>query len=157
MSRFYYAPIDAAGVTAGQDVFELVPASEDPIRLWAFEISQVTEAGDAQAEQLELDLIRRTGTPTSGSGGSAATGSPATQDDTATTATVEQDNTTAATGGTAETLLKIGWPLLTFYRWDAPHEDAAFQVKDSDLIHLNLITVPADSVDIVGWVCYSEG
>lgn len=156
MGRMYYATFDCTTVTTAQDLFEIVPATDDPILVWAFEVTNATEVGDAQEEMLELNLIRRTGTPTSGSGGAAVTEVSAVQDDVATTAAVEENNTTAATAGTAQTLLKVAWNVRIPYLWTAPHERAAVQVKDNDLIHLNLVTAPADTMDILGWVLYEE-
>ncbi len=156
MSRFYYAPFDCTTVTAAQGLWEVRPATDDPIRIWAFEIGNLTEVGDAEEEQLELNLIRRTGSPTSGTGGAAVTEVPAVQDDVATTATVRENDTTEASAGTAQVMLKIPWNVRIPYIWSAPHERAAIQVKDNDLIVLDLITVPADTLNIAGWVLYEE-
>jgi hypothetical protein len=154
MGRMYYAPIDAPAVTVSQNLWSLQPAADDPILLHAFEISNLTEAGDAEEEMLEIDLIRHTGTPTAGTG-TAVTERPAIQDDTATTAAVLEDLTVDVSSGTAETMIKFGWNVRVPYLWLPPPE-GRIQVKDNDIILLDLVTAPADTMDIVGWILYEE-
>ena len=156
MPGFYYAPVDADTITATQGIFEIQPATDNPVRLWAFEISNLTETGDAQEEMLELHLIRRTGAPTSGSGGATVTAQPSTQGAAADSATVSENDTTEASGGTAELMIKVAWNVRIPYLWQAPHEQGAISVTDNDLITLDLITTPADTLDVLGWVLFEE-
>ena len=146
--RVYDFEADVDTVTASQDIFEIQPATDKPVKLLWFLISQVTETGDSEEEQLELTLVRRTGTPTSGSGGTTVTAYPVDQAGAADAATVEENNTTKASAGTAEIHGRIGWnvrvPLLVL-----PPPEGWPTITANDLMHLELISTPADSIDIV--------
>ena len=86
--------VEATGASAAAvDFLELLPADDHPCLLLALIISQSTEAGDAQDEMISM-LIKRGGTLTSGSGGSAPTPRPVDFGDTGAGFTVEMLNTT---------------------------------------------------------------
>jgi len=150
----HYAPITAAGVTTSINLWSIQPAAEDPILLHAFEISQSTEFGDAQAEALELNLTRRIGAPTTGAG-AAVTEVPVKHDQTTSTATVLTELTADWTAGTEQILAKMGWNVQGPYLWMPPPE-GRIQVKDNDVLLLDLVGVPADTIDILGWILYEE-
>jgi hypothetical protein len=154
MGRMYYAPITAAAVATSINLWSIQPAAEDPIVLHAFEISQSTEFGDTQAEALELNLTRRIGAPTTGAG-AAVTEVPAMHDDTTSTATVLTELTADWTAGTEQIMAKIGWNVQASYLWMPPPE-GRIQVKDNDVLLLDLVTVPADVIDVLGWILYEE-
>lgn len=154
MGRMYYAPITGSAVATSINLWSIQPATDDPILVHAFELSQGTEFGDAAAEALELNLTRRTGTPTSGAG-AAVTEVAAIQDDVASTATVLTELTTDWTAGTEQILAKIGWNVRSPYLWMPPPE-GRIQVKDNDVLLLDLVTVPADAIDFFGWILYEE-
>jgi hypothetical protein len=150
----YYAPITCSAVVGSINLWSIQPATDDPITIHAFELSQSTEAGDAMAEGLELNLTRRTGAPTTGAG-AAVTEVPALQDSTATTATVLTQLTADWTAGTEQIIAKVGWQIAGPYLWMPPPE-GRIQVKDNDVFLVDLVTVPADAIDIFGWVLYEQ-
>lgn len=150
----FYAPITGSAVATSINLWSIQPAAEDPILLHAFEISQSTEFGDAAAEALELNLTRRIGAPTTGAG-AAVVEIPLKHDDTTSTATVLTELTADWTAGTEQIMAKIGWNVQAPYLWMPPPE-GRIQVKDNDIILLDLVTVPADAIDIVGWILYEE-
>ncbi len=154
MGRMYYAPITGSAVTASIQLWSIQPATDDPILLHAFEMTQSTEFGEAAAEALELNLSRRTGTPTSGAG-AAVTEVDANQDDTTSTAIVLTELTTDWTAGAEQIIAKIGWNIQVPYLWMPPPE-GRIKVKDNDVMYLDLVTVPADAIDFFGWVLYEE-
>lgn len=155
MGRMYYAPITCSAVVASINLWSIQPATDDPILLHAFELSNYgADVGDAEEENLELTLTRRTGTPTTGAG-AAVTEIAAIQDDVASTAIVLTELTADWTAGTEQILARIGWNIRSPYLWMPPPE-GRIQVKDNDILLVDLITVPADAVDIAGWVLYEE-
>jgi hypothetical protein len=96
--RCYSVIFENVAVTAAQDIFELSPADDKPIRILSWELTNVSDFGDAQEEVLRLEWIR--GFTTSGSGGTAPTPRPANRSDAAAGFAAEVNNTTQATTGT---------------------------------------------------------
>lgn len=112
MGRRYSIPFNGTYTNAGgnTDLLEIVPADDKPIKLRGFVISQTSEIGDAQEENIRITVQRLPATFTSGSGGATPVASPPDSADTAIGAALEANNTTVATtSGTAITLLDIGW------------------------------------------------
>lgn len=104
MGRFFTIPVIARVITAANppiDLLSIKAADQQPFRIHRVTVTQITEAGDAAAEMFRLELTRRTGTVTEGSGGSAVTPNPNNPGDTAFGGTVRTDDTTQATGGTS--------------------------------------------------------
>jgi hypothetical protein len=97
----YAITTEDVAVTAAVDLFEILLPADLCLALHAIYITQSTEAGDAESEQLKMRVRRVTGSPTSGSGGSTPTPSPLTLGDSAASITVEANNTTKLTGGTS--------------------------------------------------------
>lgn len=155
MGRMAYAPVQMSAVSTSINLWSIQPATDDPVVLHAFEISNYgADVGDAEEENLELHLIRRTGSPTSGTGG-AVTEVNADQAGGTLTATVLQELTADWTAGTAETLAYIGWNIRAPYLFMPPPE-GRITVKDNDVLLLDLVTVPTDAVDLCGWILYEE-
>jgi hypothetical protein len=103
MGRLYIATIDIAAAATQKDIFNIAEtgAGDPPIALHEFLITTDIEQ-DANEVQIELELGRRTGAWTTGSGGAAVNGYPIHTGDTADNATVRTGDTTQATGGTYE-------------------------------------------------------
>ena len=101
MSRVYSVQFDGVTVSAQQDFFEIVAAAGKNIKILAAFISQVSEAGDAQDEQLLVLL--KSGSTTTGSGGTAPTKVRNNVSDAAAGFTAAANNTTKATSGTIVT------------------------------------------------------
>lgn len=78
MGRIYYVTFENISITnanGDHDLWYIAPADDKPVRLWGYELScsSNTDMGDAQEEQLRLEVIR--GHSTVGSGGTAVTAS----------------------------------------------------------------------------------
>ncbi len=100
MGRMYSAEFSKVAVTLDQDFFEITPADEKPIAIHAIYLSQSSDLADAAEEILNIKVIR--GHATSGSvGGTNSTPAVLNPLDTASGATVEINNTTIASTGTA--------------------------------------------------------
>jgi hypothetical protein len=94
--------------TAVQDFFEIaVPSTAFIILLSA----EIIPTADEINEQMSIDLKRFSGAYTSGSGGGTATPVPHQGKFSASSCTVERNNTTQATGGTATDLAPSGFAL----------------------------------------------
>jgi len=105
----YIVQSAATAFTTAVDFLEIAPADDKPVIIHAVTISQKTELGDAQEEQLEV-LFQRGGTAmTSGSGGAAATPQPTASSDTAAGMTCEVFNTTRATFTSGVSLDRQAW------------------------------------------------
>lgn len=109
MSRMYIVQGGATAFTTAVDFLEITPADDKPLVIHAVTLSQKTELGDVQEEELEI-LFQRGGTAmTSGSGGAAATPQPCTSADTAAGFTAEVFNTTRATFTSGVSLDRQAW------------------------------------------------
>lgn len=103
--RIYTVSFDNVTVTVAQDLFELNPAADKPVRILGLVVGQTNRVGDANEDMLRWSIVRMTGgTLTSGSGGSAPTPVAVNPGDGAAGFTAEANNTTqASTSGTAAT------------------------------------------------------
>lgn len=151
MSRMYAVTFSAVAVTAAQDLFELSPASNKPVEIVGIELGQTSDSGDAQDEQLQLDIIR--GYTSSGSGGSAATPAPLDPSDAAAGFSAEVNNTTPANTGTAVTLHASAWNVRAGYINWFP-EDARPKASQGNTTIVVRMSAPADSITMSGtlWV-----
>lgn len=96
--RMYSATFEEVSVgTAAQDFFELVAPADMSVAIHGLTISQSSDAGDSESEQINV-LVHRGST--SGSGGGTPTPAPLAVGNTASTVTVETNNTTQGTEGT---------------------------------------------------------
>jgi hypothetical protein len=94
----YSATFEEVSVgTAAQDLFELVAPADMSVAVHGLVISQSSDAGDSESEQINI-LVHRGST--SGSAGSTPTPAPLAVGDVASTVTVEANNTTQGTEGT---------------------------------------------------------
>jgi hypothetical protein len=154
MSRIYSVEFEAQAVTAAVDLFELVPATDKPIRVWWIRISQSTEVGDAAEEQLILKLIR--GHATSGSGGGTPTPAAVVSSDPAAAFTAESVNTTIASVGTPVDLHVEAFNVRTGFEYlPIPELRPQISAADSRLV-LRLASTPADSIDLSGTIYVEE-
>jgi hypothetical protein len=94
----YSATFEEVSVgTAAQDLFELVAPTDMSVAIHGLILSQSSDAGDSESEQINILIHRGT---TSGSAGSTPTPAPMHVGDAASTVTVEANNTTQGTEGT---------------------------------------------------------
>ena len=147
MGRIYSVSFAAVAVTAVQDFFEINPPSTKSVIIHEARLSQVSDAGDAEDEMLQVSWIR--GNTTSGSGGTTPTAAPLDGGDTAYGGTVEVNNTTVASAGTPVTLLsdcfnvRSGWIYV-------PTPECRIQLGGGVRLCLRLGAAPADSLTMSG-------
>jgi len=152
MARMYSVAFENVSISAAQDLFEITPADDKPIKLCGLFLSNVggtADAGDAQEELLRL-LVRR-GHTTSGSGGTAPTPVPVgSSADTAAGFTAEVNNTTVATVGTTTDLHCDGWNIRVPYQVVWPPEMRPGASQANTTIVVRLVAAPADAVSCSG-------
>jgi len=156
MSRKYTTHFSNVAATLAQDLFEIQVPSTKCVRLLRVRVSQNTEAGDAQSEQLRFTIKRGVGN-NSGSGGSTHTPTKQATGDAASACTVEINNTTraAAGGGSLTQILEedenvhLGWD----YR---PTPDEVLEFAPSETIIIGLEGAPTDSTTMSGYVLFEE-
>lgn len=153
MGRRYTAQFSAVAVTAQQDLLEIVAPADAVVIIHAMELSQVTEAGDAAEEQLQI-LVKR-GATTSGSGGTSVTPNPLEFGDAAFGGTVEANNTTKATAGTITTHQVPDWNVRMPYLY-IPTPEMRLVLSPSQRMTIELATTPADSITMSGSVHLEE-
>lgn len=157
MGRMYETGTTGVAVTTAIDVWEILAATGKPIRIHEWAIFQTTDLGDAQEEVLILQEVRGVGTVTSGSGGTSPTVHPTDDNDAATGATVEANNTTrmAAGTGTLESLSPRGWNIRIPYEKIYTPETRP-RVNPGDRWTLAITAAPADSITIGTSIKYEE-
>ena len=151
MSGVYTVQFNGVAATAQQDLFEIVAASAKPIVILGFSLSQSTEVGDAQEEG--LSLLFKSGSTTSGSGGSAPTPVACDSSGGAASFTAEVNNTTKASAGTIVTHAAWNWNVrMPFDVIFTPEQQLIMAAARR--CTLELATTPADSITISGtmWV-----
>ncbi len=147
MSRSYSITFSAVAVSAAQDLFEITPADDKPVEIVGIELGQTSDSGDAQDEQLQLQIIR--GHATSGSGGSAATPAPKDPSDTAAGFAAEVNNTTIASTGTTTTLHSTAWNVRAGYINWFPEGDRPKANQGNTTIVVRS-SAPADAITLNG-------
>lgn len=153
MGRIYTVPFAAVAVTAQQDFFEIVAPADAVVLVHDICLTQVSEVGDAAEEGLAL--LMKSGSTTSGSGGSTVTPVPKELGDAAFGGTAEANNTTKATAGTIVTHAAWNWNIrIPFEKIFTPETRPV--LSPSRRWTLELATTPADSVTISGFVTIEE-
>lgn len=141
------------------DLLELTPADDKPIRLRRFMIGQSSEVGDTAEEGLRITVRRLGATVTSGSGGGSpsvevpdsALGTPG--------VTAEALNTTVATTSGANDILFDGiWnirqsPLELVW----PEPDKAPCARGAEVLVIRCETTPADDITVAYTAELDEG
>jgi hypothetical protein len=148
MGREYRAVFEEVAVTAAQDLFEVVAPADATVLIHSVSITQSTDAGDAEAEQLPILIHRGTAT---GSGGSTVTPSPSSKGDAAFGGTVEANNTTQSAEGTF--LHAEGFNIQIGFYWEPKKP---IEVSPSDLFIVELQAAPTDSLTMNGTVVFEE-
>ena len=96
----YSANFGGVAVSAAQDLFEILAAAGVPVIIHSIRIGQSSDAGDAQAEMLRVQVSLVNAVVTGGSGGSTSTSRAHSPASPAASTTVEANNTTQATSST---------------------------------------------------------
>lgn len=155
MGRKYTVTVDAVSVSAAQDVFEITGASNKLLLIHEIKISQSSDAGDAQSEQLKVIFKRFTSSYTSGSGGSAPTPRPLEPSNAAASFTAEINNTTQATGGTSVNLLADSFNVIGPGFHYLPIPESRIVIAPSSAL-IVAITAPADAITLNGYAVVEE-
>ena len=131
------------------DLLEILPASNYPIRLVGFTLSQTTEIAEAQEESLRVQVIRMAATVTSGSGG-AAPNIEAVNDRAPAAAFAAEvaNDTVATTSGATDVLEELGWnvratPLEKWY-----DEENQYTFRNGQALLIRLPAAIADDATV---------
>lgn len=155
MGRKYVINFASQAETAAFDALEITVPSDAVMVLHEVRITQSSDAGDAESEQLLFTLKRGIGA-TSGSGGASVTPQKLETGDAAAGITAEHTNTTQATagGGSLTTLLTeaenvhMGW-------LHAPPPNRCFVFSPSEIAVVS-VDAPADSLTFSGYAIVEE-
>lgn len=147
------AQFNGVAITAQQDLFQLVPPSTKYVKIYMVKLTQTTEVGDAQEENLSI-LFKR-GQTTTGSGGSTPAIVPLSGQDAVGTTVVLANNTTKATAGTIVTFDSDVWYERSPYLW-LPVPEARPIISASVRMTIELATTPADSITANGFILFEE-
>lgn len=160
-SRQYSVAFENVSISAVQDLFNIAPASDKPIRLVGLTLSNVdgtTLVGDANEDMLRLSIRRMLATVTNGTGGSSATPVSKDQNDTAFggTARVNDATTRASTSGTNSLWLPDGWNTrIPYALWFPPEMCLEASVSTTHII-VGLDTAPKSAVHCSGCLFFEE-
>ena len=149
----------AVAVTAAQDCFELVAATNARVRIRDIKLAQYTDFGDAAAEILSVNVIR--GFTVAGTGGSTVTPSNVHPWSRTSDSTVLANNTTVANTGTGAVLIAdafniaAGWSLRDVMLLNIvdPHDGLWLEAAQRLVVR---ITAPADSLTMNGTIVFEE-
>ena len=150
MGRIYTASFESVAVTAAQDLFELVAPSDSIVKVHWWTISQSSDAGDSESEQLNILVHRGTAT---GSGGTTVTPSPINVGDAAFGGTVEANNTTQSAEGTFldARCFNVMAGIEVIYT-----PETMPILSPSGLYIVELQGAPGDSLTMNGSICFEE-
>lgn len=153
LGRAYAVTFAAVAVTAQQDLFYIKPAADKIVVFEAVYLGVTgvaADAGDAQEELYDIEMLRLPATVTVGSGGSAPTPNPLGTNDTAASFTARANDTTkATTSGTALGLHSDGWNSRAPYVWLPPPEHRHV-VANAQAWVCRLNSTPGDSILVNG-------
>lgn len=157
MGRAYTVVFEAVSLAAAQDLFELTPADDKPVKIKGISLAQtgVADVGDAAEEMLKWSVIR--GHTTGGSGGTAPTPRPTDPDDAAAGFSAEVNNTTIASAGTGVTLHSGAFNVRGTYDYWWPDELEPKATQGNTTIVVRMATAPADAITVSGTLYVIEG
>ncbi len=150
MGRIYSATFEEVSVSAIQDLFELVAPTDLSVAVHGLVLSQSSDAGDSESEQLNILVHRAT---TSGSAGSTPTPAPLAVGDVASTVTVEANNTTQGTEGTIihSECFNV---MAGLQIWLPP--ECRWIISPSGRLVVELQTAPGDAITMSGTIYFEE-
>lgn len=155
LGRIYRVPISGtiAAASGDHELLYISPADDKPCLLFGWSLGQITEAGDAAAEMLDLSIRKLTGTVTTPSGGDAIT--PLTPPGLIAAGFTARSRDTAIatqTGGADDLIERRGWNLQAApYDMYLPEELInATLVRQGEALVVRLETAVADDLTIKG-------
>lgn len=142
----YSVGFNAVAVTAAQDLLSLASASTTVCEILGIVLSQNTEFGDAQDEDLQLRLVKGIGA-TVGSGGSSQTPAKLETGSAAAAFTARKNDTTIMTagGGSLLTIHPDSWSVRAPWIFEPTPERRIF-LSPSERFTVELVAAPADSI-----------
>lgn len=146
MGLMYTASFETQSESAEVDLFEIVAPSDAVVAIHSIRLGQETEAGDTEAEQLKVELIK--GHATSGSGGNANTPNPLQTGFPAAGSTVEDTNTTVASTGSPINLLTDAFNIQIGWLYQPTPEERIILSPSERLV----VRIPAGA-DAISWSC----
>lgn len=155
--RIYAVIFENVAVSATQDLFELTPADDKPVRIHSLNLSNVGgtgDAGDASEEFYRLTITR--GHTTGGSGGTAPTPTPLDPNGPAAGFVSEVNNTTKATAGTTTVPFSDGMNSRIPYEKQWAPEDQIQASQGNTTIVVRLEAAPADAINLSGTLLVEE-
>lgn len=162
LGRAYAFTFVNTAIAAQQDIFYIKPAADKICLIEAIYLSNVgiaADAGDAQEEILDVEIVRVPATVTVGSGGSASgtgTLNALAVNDTAAGFTARSNDTTkATTSGTLRVLHGDGWNVRIPYVYLPPPEHRPL-VANAEAIVFRLNSTPTDSLTCNGTIIVRE-
>lgn len=155
MGRKYCISFDRVAVSAVQDLFEILVPADMVMVVHRLVVSQDSEEGDAEDEQLYVSLRRVSGSPTSGSGGSTPTPQPLDQGDAASTLTAEANNDTQLSGGTNVVVHSEAFNIRAGLDYH-PTPEERIVISPSTRLLVELEEAPADAVTMSGTLIVEE-
>lgn len=159
LGRAYALQFAAVSITAQQTLFYVKPAADKICIIESIFLGAsggTADAGDAQEELLDVELIYLPATVTVGSGGTAPTPHPLMVNDTAAAFTGRVNDTTKATSsGTAAVSHPDSWNNRIPYAYIPPAEHRDI-VANAAAIIFNLNTTPADAILVSGKMVVRE-
>jgi hypothetical protein len=159
MTRLYTAEFEAAAITAAGgdwDLFELTPADDKPLEICGLFLATTSELKEAEEEWLRIRVIR--GHTSSGSTPlTTPTPAPLNPGDAAAGFTVECNNSTIASGGTAVNLHSDAFNVRAGGQWGPLPEGFGWGCSQAQtLIVVRLMAAVADDVTMSGTVYVRE-
>jgi hypothetical protein len=159
LGRAYSVNFVAVSIAAQQDLFYIKPAADKPVVIEGLYLSNVgiaADAGDAQEELWDVELIRVPATVTASTGGASMTPNPLQASDAAAGFTARINDTTKATStGTLLVLHADGWNVRIPYVWMPPPEHRII-VANAQAIVARLNSTPTDAVLCSGTMIVRE-
>ncbi|HUS97124.1 MAG TPA: hypothetical protein VMX97_10325 [Hyphomicrobiaceae bacterium] len=152
MSRMYSASISEVAVSAIQDLWELVAATNVSVVIHGLLIGQSTDYGDAAAEGLPIQFTR--GFTVSGSGGSTVTPTALDPGGAAADATVEANNTTQATTSGVQ-IFADAFNIQAGYQLWFPPENR-ITIAGAQRLVVELPVAPTDSITLSSTIFFEE-
>lgn len=157
--RAYAVEFHNVAISVQQDIFYIKPAADKICVVEAIYLSNVgiaADAGDAQEELYDVEIIRVPATVTASSGGTAPTPNPLSTNDAAAGFTSRTNDTTkATTSGTLLNLHSDGWNVRIPYVWMPPPEHRIL-VANAQAVVFRLNSTPTDAVTCNGTMIVRE-
>lgn len=146
---------------AAQDVFEILASATSRLRIREIRLGQYSDAGDASAEMLSVQIIRGYTTP--GEAGAAVTPINLQPWSRAASASVARNNTTLAQNGSPQILLADSFNVQAGFYWPGGDDPGKRDNFDDGYIYVNVnqllvvrITAPADELTMNGTLIFEE-